>query len=95
MAIKRKIIGPHPFFETGLTMKKDYDTGLGLKARELRSLPEQTLRAMVETCKERLLTMRSAASTAGDGRKSFSEKPHYFKLFKKTIARIKTVLGER
>ena len=75
--------------------KPEHRTAVEMTPSELRMQSNTRLDDLERDAREQLLSMRTHAAQLGYGRRKFSSKPHYFSLYRRAIARIQTIRGER
>lgn len=75
--------------------KNDDDTALGFTAGELRIQTTSELLERLRNTKEAILNLNTRAAQALYGRKRHNQQPHYYKGYRRAIARVQTVLNER
>lgn len=73
----------------------DDGTGLGFTASDLRTMPTKELLSRIITSREAILNMNTVAAQSLYGRTRHAQQPHYYKAYRRAIARIQTVLRER
>jgi len=74
---------------------KDDGTGLGFQAWELRIQPTPELLLRLKNTREAILNLNTRAAQSSYGRKRHCQQPHYYKGYRRAIARILTILQER
>jgi ribosomal protein L29 len=77
-------------------MKKEHDDGtaMGWTASELRQLSNSELLGRLAATREAILGLNTKAAQALYGRKRHAQQPHYYKGYRRAVARILTVMNE-
>jgi len=78
-----------------MNKEKDDGTALGFSASELRTLPTENLLQRLTNTREGILNLNTGAAVGLYGRKRHSNQPHFYSGYRRAIARVLTVLGER